>query len=122
MHYDMDSFILCNSNIGKNEITVVEEKYKEYDSENITHESLWHLEFDGSVNRLGAGVGVWLHNMENNHFEVHAFRLNFKCTNNMENYEALILGLQIVRKPGAKRFSIMGDSKLIIKKLRESIM
>ena len=66
--------------------------------------------FDGSVNRLGVGVGVWIHNMENNRAEGHAFRLNFKCTNNMAEYEALILGLQMVRKLGAKRVSIHGDS------------
>ena len=49
-------------------------------------EILWYLEFDGSVNKLGEGVGVWIHNMENNHFEGHAFRLNFKCRNNMAKY------------------------------------
>jgi len=58
---------------------------------------------------------VWIHNMENNHAKGHAFRLNFKCTNNMVEYEALILGLQLVRKLGAKRVSIMVDSELIIK-------
>jgi len=76
------------------------------------------LDFDGSVNRLGVGAGVWIHNMENNHSEDHAFILNFKCTNNLEEYEALILGLQIFRKLGAKRVSIMGDSKLIIKQIK----
>ena len=60
----------------KNEITVVEEKYKTPDSGNITHESLWHLDFDGSINRLGAGVGVWIYNLENDHSEGHAFILN----------------------------------------------
>ena len=76
---------------------------------------MWHLDFYGPVNKLGAGAGVWIHNMEKNHAEGHAFRLNFKCTNNMAEYEALILGLQIVRNSGAKRVSIMGDSNLIVK-------
>jgi len=40
VHSDMDSFILYNSEHDKNEITVVEEKYKAPDSENIFHESL----------------------------------------------------------------------------------
>jgi len=60
---------------------------------------------------------VWIHNMENNHAEGHAFRLNFKCTNNIVEYEALILGLQLVRKLGAKRVSIMEYSELIIKQI-----
>jgi len=32
MHYDMDSFILCNSDNDKDKITYVEEKHKEIDS------------------------------------------------------------------------------------------
>jgi len=67
MHSDMDSFILYNSNNGKDKITDVEGKHKEIDSENITHESMWHLDFDGFVNRLGVGVGVWIYNLENDY-------------------------------------------------------
>ena len=78
---------------------------------------MWHLDFDGLMSRLGEEGGVWIHNMENNNSEGHAFRLNFKCTNNMPEYEALILGLHIVRNLGGKRVSIMGDSELIIKQI-----
>ena len=60
MHSDLDSFILCNSDNDKDKITVVEEKHKEIDSENITHESMWNLDFYGSVNRLGVEAGVWI--------------------------------------------------------------
>ena len=35
----------------------------------------------------------------------------------MAEYEALILGLQIIRKLGGKRILIMGDSELIIKQV-----
>ena len=79
---DLDSFILCNSETEKiqNKLIV---KNKEPNNDNIFHQSLWNLEFDGLVNKLGAGAGVWITNMETNHLEGHAFRLNFKCTNNM---------------------------------------
>ncbi len=115
MHSDMDSFILYNAENDNKEITTKDPKYRTTNSEDIFNESLWHLDFDGSINRLGDGAGVWIHNMENNHAEGHAFILNFKCTNNMTEYEALILGLQFASKIGAKRVSIMGDSELIIK-------
>ena len=108
---------MCNSEHDNNQITTKELKYKIIDRENIFHESLWHLDFDGSVNRLGVGARVWIHNMENNHYEGHAFRLNSKCTNNVVGYEALILELQLVRKLGAKRVSILGDSELTIKQI-----
>ena len=95
----------------------VEEKLVETNDANYEHEILWHLEFDGSVNKFGAGAGVWIYNLENNHSEGHAYRLNFKCTNNMVEYEELILGLKLVRNLGAKRVSVMGDSELVIKQI-----
>ena len=66
--------------------------------------------FYGSINILGAGAGVWIYNLENDYSKGHAFKSNFKCTNNMAEYEALVLGLQIIRKLWDKIFSIMGDS------------
>lgn len=77
-------------------------------------EITWYLEFDGSVNKLGAGAGVWIHNTHNNHAEGHAYRLNFKCTNNMAKYEALLLSLKLLKALGAAKVSILGDSDLII--------
>ena len=81
---------------------------------NHKQEITWYLEFDGSVNKLGAGAGVWIHNTHNNHAEGHAYRLNFKCTNNMAEYEALLLGLKLLKALGAAKVSILGDSDLII--------
>ena len=68
--------------------------------------------------KLGAGVGVWVHNLENNHAEGHAYRLNFRCTNNVAEYEALLLGLKLVKKLGAIRESVLGDSDLIIQYIK----
>ena len=44
---------------------------------------LWNMSFDGSCTRRSAGAGVWLHNTENDYTESHAFKLNFKFTNNI---------------------------------------
>jgi len=72
------------------------------------------LEFDGSINKLGAGAGIWVHNLENDHVEGHAYRLNFRCTNNMAEYEALLVGLKLIKSLGAIRVSVLGDSDLVI--------
>lgn len=85
--------------------------------ENYEHEILWHLEFDVLVSKLGAGAGVWIYNLEKDHSEGHAYRLNFKCTNNMAEYEALLLGLKLVKRLGAIRVSIMGDFELVMKQI-----
>lgn len=83
---------------------------------------MWHLEFDGSVSKLSAGVGVWVYNLEEDYSEGHAYRLNFKCTNNMAEYEALLLGLKLVKGLGAIRVSIMGDFELVIKQINAVYM
>ena len=81
-------------------------------------EILWYLEFDGSVNKLRVGAGVWIHNMQNHHAQGHAYRLNFRCTNNMAEYEALLLGLKQIRSLGETKISILGDSDLIIQQMK----
>ena len=57
-------------------------------------------------------------NIGDNHAEGHSYKLNFQCKNNITEYEALILGLQLLKKLGAKRISIHGDAELIIKQIK----
>ena len=40
--------------------TLIKEDFVPPDSKNYEHEILWHLEFDGLVNKLGVGAGVWI--------------------------------------------------------------
>ena len=58
---------------------------------------------------------MWVHNTESDYTKSHAFNLNFKCTKNIAEYEALILGVNILKKLGARRIVVQGDSELIIK-------
>jgi len=85
-------------------------------------EILWCLEFDGSVNKLGAGAGIWIHNMENDHAVGHAYRLNFRCPNNMVEYESLLLGLKLIKGLGVVMISILGDSDLVIQQMKGSFL
>ena len=39
-----------------------------------------------------------------------SFKLYFDCTNNVANYEALIIGLDFLKRMKAKKFYIYGDS------------
>ena len=60
---------------------------------------------------------MWVHNTESDYVESHACNLHFKCTNNIAEYEALILGLTLLKKLGARRITAHGDSDLIIKQV-----
>jgi ribonuclease HI len=76
------------------------------------------MDFDGAVSKEGAGARVWLHNHRNRYSENHSYKLNFQCTNNVAEYEALMLGLKPLKKVGAKQIMVRGDSELIIKKIK----
>lgn len=79
---------------------------------------LWNMDFNGAVSKERLRVGVWVFNSQTRKVEGHSYKLNFQCRNNIVEYEALILGLQLLKKFGAKRISIHGDSELIIKQIK----
>ena len=47
-----------------------------------------------------------------------SYKLVFECTNNVEEYEALILGLKVLKELSAKRIDVHGDSELIINQIK----
>ena len=61
----------------------------------------WSMYFDGAMSKEGVGARVWLHNHRNRYSENHSYKLNFQCTNNVAEYEALMLGLKLLKKVGA---------------------
>jgi len=114
----VDETILKNKPDEKQDLQLLIPNPSEAANPAINQEILWFLEFDGSVNKLGAGVGVWIHNKQNSHAEGRAYRLNFRCTNNMAEYEALLLGLKLIKSLQATKVSILGDSDLIIQQMK----
>jgi hypothetical protein len=132
VHSDLDSFILYNDGDMESQIAQLEddvynlEESKETPEEDKTVtiqtdepiEPLWSLDFDGVVSKEGSGAGVWVFNSKARYSESHSYKLNFQCTNNIAEYEALMLGLKLLKKLGAKRISVRGDSELIIKQIK----
>jgi ribonuclease HI len=56
----------------------------------------WNMIFDGAVSKEGEGVGVWISPPKVS-TKLCSYKLVFECTNNMAEYEALILGLQVLK-------------------------
>ena len=77
-------------------------------------ETLWNMSFDGSSGKFGSGAGVWIHKTN----EGHSYKLYFQCTNNIAEYEALLLGLHLLKNIGAKKISVQGYSEVIIRKIK----
>ena len=73
----------------------------------------WKLYFDGVANSTGNGVGAILVSPKGQQIPI-LVKLNFSCTNNVTEYEACIVGLQVALEFGAYNLSVFGDSLLII--------
>ncbi|XP_024156341.1 uncharacterized protein LOC112164370 [Rosa chinensis] len=78
----------------------------------------WVLFFDGSRTETLAGAGIVLENPAGDRFS-YSFQLEFKCTNNQAEYEALIIGLEVLLELGVRDVQVRGDSLLVINQLQE---
>ena len=75
------------------------------------------MNFDGAYSKTGKGAGVVIVSPEGKVFSF-AFRLEFEATNNVAEYEALLLSIEIDKDMGIKLLDIKGDSDLIIQQVK----
>jgi ribonuclease HI len=75
--------------------------------------------FDGSVCGQGQGVGCLIVSPHGIEYEL-LTHLEFQCTNNQVEYEALLNGLEVLNDLGVDRVEIFGDSKLIVEQVNGS--
>jgi hypothetical protein len=85
--------------------------------QNNAEDEMWNMSFDGAASREGAGVGVWI-NPPKIGTKLCSYKISFDCTNNMAEYEALILGLKTLKELGARRIVVHGDSELVINQVK----
>ncbi|KAG5562371.1 hypothetical protein RHGRI_005194 [Rhododendron griersonianum] len=74
----------------------------------------WSLSFDGSSTAKGGGAGVVLTAPSGGKINL-SYKLDFHCSNNEAEYEALILGLMAALNCGITLLCIKGDSKLVVR-------
>ncbi|XP_076892308.1 uncharacterized protein LOC143544009 [Bidens hawaiensis] len=84
-----------------------------------TKDEVWKMFTDGASNDEGAGAGLKITNPEGQHF-TYALRLEFKSTNNEAEYEALLAGLRIAKKLGARHLEAHVDSMLVANQIEGS--
>ncbi|XP_008240624.1 PREDICTED: uncharacterized protein LOC103339121 [Prunus mume] len=76
----------------------------------------WTMYFDGSSTEVISRAGVVIESPQGQRWQF-AFQLDFKCTNNQAEYEALIIGLEILKEMKVTRVLVYGDSQLVINQL-----
>lgn len=77
----------------------------------------WKMFFDGASNALGHGIGAVLISPGGDYIPCTA-KLNFFSTNNVAEYEACILGLQMAIDRKIEVLEVFGDSALVIYQLK----
>ena len=52
--------------------------------------------------------------------KAYSYKLVFECTNNVAEYEALLLGLHALKYLGARKVQIFGDLELLVNQVNDS--
>jgi ribonuclease HI len=81
---------------------------------------IWSLYFDGSKSKEGAGAGCIIIDPAGNK-TLMACRLEFECTNNTAEYEALLQGLRKALDMNIQNLVVFGDSEIVVRQVRDSI-
>ena len=76
----------------------------------------WILKFNWSSTESSARAGIVIVSPLGVKTTL-SFNLDFDCTNNQAEYEALVIGLEILQELRAGNVLIMGDSQLVLKQL-----
>ncbi|XP_008356976.1 uncharacterized protein [Malus domestica] len=84
-----------------------------------TRNNYWTMYFDGSSTSSSAGAGIVIQSPHHDRWYF-SLKLDFDCTNNQAEYEALIIGLGILHDLRVTHALIFDDSELVINQLNGS--
>jgi len=71
------------------------------------------MDFDGAHSSTGSGMGIVLRS-PGKKTSILSYRIEFNYTNNVEEYESLILGIHLGININIKNLQLNGDSDLIV--------
>ncbi|XP_070011321.1 uncharacterized protein [Nicotiana sylvestris] len=76
----------------------------------------WKMHFNGAAHRGGAGAGVVFVTPQGEVFP-YSFTLTQLCSNNVVEYQTLILGLEMAIDMKQLQLQVFGDSQLVVNQL-----
>ncbi|XP_073271457.1 uncharacterized protein [Primulina huaijiensis] len=76
----------------------------------------WKMYFDGAAHKEGVGAGILFVTYEGEVLS-YSFALTQNCSNNVAEYQALILGLEMAVNMKQLRLQVYGDSQLVVNQL-----
>jgi hypothetical protein len=82
-----------------------------------TKNLVWKMLFDGACSKEGSGAGIVFISPSKEVIPL-SYKLEFDTTNNISEYEALLVGLKAAKNMGIGKISVFGDSELIIHQIK----
>jgi ribonuclease HI len=79
--------------------------------------SIWKMFFDGASSRESVGDGVVFISPTQDTISL-SYKIEFETTNNVEEYEALVLGLRAAKDMNIEELTIFGDVELTVHQAR----
>ena len=80
---------------------------------------IWIMYFDGASAQNSTGEGIVLISPANENIHL-SYKLDFKTTNNVAEYKALLLGVKVAKEMGIMCVNIFGDVDLIIQQVNNT--
>jgi len=92
----------------------------EFPDESIFHvnTATWKMYFDGSYTQHGSRAGILLITPSGDTIPK-SYKLMFPCTNNVVEYEALVIGIKLAIGWNIKELQVYGDSQLVINQVND---
>jgi hypothetical protein len=113
VEYDLGSAIFHMSE-EMAEVSVIKSTTAVGDSKD---DFVWKMYFDRACSKEGFGAGIVFISPTKEVIPV-SYKLEFDTTNNISEYEALLLGLKDARDMRVDKLSVFGDSELIIHQIK----
>ena len=120
---DMSSSIFFNSSKPPPSLLMIDPKGGTVENNqepeiNIEQKAEWFtMHFDGAYSKEGVGAGITISTPHLIQEKCFYYKFCFNCTNNMVEYEALLLGLQILKKMQAMKVYIYGYFELVLRQV-----
>jgi ribonuclease HI len=97
------------------------EQFVESKENEEIEQGIWEMYFDGASSLEGAGVGIMFISPSGTKEIFFSYRLEFEtdASNNVCEYEALVIGLEEARKLKIKHLVVFGDVELIVRQVRQ---
>jgi ribonuclease HI len=81
-------------------------------------EKFWRMHFDGAQSRSSVDAGIVFTSPQLGDITSYSYRLEFDITDNVVEFEVILLGLEFARDRRIKVLVVVGDSKLVVKQAK----